>query len=82
MVLFNINTAKSIARYKTVTFRKMKNINPAEFASDITRDLEKCNLKSMSLDECIDKYNSVLKHTLDKHTPEKTKTVKTRNPIP
>ena len=82
MVLFNINTAKSIARSKTVTFCEIKNTNTAEFAFDITRDQAKCNLKSMSLDEYIDQYNSVLKKTLDKHAPEKNKPVKTRSPIP
>ena len=82
MLLFNINTSKMIARSKTVTFIIFKNINTAELALDIPRDLAKCNLKSMSLDECIDKYNSVLKNTLDKHTQEKTKTVKTRSPTP
>ena len=70
MVLFNIKTAKSIARSKTITFRKIKNINTIEFALDITRDLVKCNLKSMSLDQHTDKHNSSLKNTWDKQVPE------------
>ena len=36
----------------------------------------------MSLDECIDKYNPVLKNTLDKHTPEKTKNLKLEAQFP
>ena len=83
MVFFLISTLlKAWHDPKLQLSEKSKNIDTSEFTFDIIRDLAKCNLRSMSLDEGIDKYNSVLKNTLDKHVPEKTKTVKTRSPIP
>ena len=67
----------TISEYKTIHYRKLKNINEEAFRSDLLRDLESNQLLGQTEFGCaIDVYNNTLKNTLDKHTPLITKVVK------
>lgn len=55
-----------------ITFRKYKNINKAEFQSDIIQAFTLLDT-DQDLDYLVGEYNSILKSTLDKHAPMITK---------
>ena len=75
----------SIEKYnpsdKLVTYRKPKNINETKFRKDLKDHLTECGTHE-ELEAKIDCYNSVIRATLDKHTPQKTISVKVSHKQP
>ena len=66
---------------KVVIYQKLKNINETDFKKDLNDHLTECNTHE-ELEAKIDCYNSVTLVTLDKHSPEKTKSVKVSHKQP
>ena len=66
---------------KLVTYRKLKNINETEFRKDLKYHLTECGTHEES-EAKIDCYNRVILSTLDKHAPQKTKSVKVSHKQP
>ena len=60
---------------KSVTYRKLQNINKTNFRADLSDHLTECNTHD-ELEAKIDCYNNVILSTLEKHAPKKTKAVK------
>ena len=59
---------------KQITYRKLKNINLSNFNIDILHEINEFG--TMPLDQWVDYYNNTLKEILDRHAPEKTKTLR------
>ena len=66
---------------KSVTYRKLKNINETDFRTDLSDHLTECNTHD-ELEAKIDCYNNVILSTLEKHAPKKTKVVKVTHKQP
>ena len=64
-----------------VTYWKLKNINETNFRKDLNDHLTECSTHE-ELEAKIDCYNSVICATLDKHVPQKTKSVKVSHKQP
>ena len=60
---------------KSITCRKLNNINETDFRTDLNDHLTECNTHD-ELEAKIDCYNNVILSTLEKHVPKKTKFVK------
>ena len=65
---------------KSITYRKLKNINPEDMMKDI--DAMQDRIRDGDLSDIINSLNSVLKDALDKHAPVITKTLTTRKSNP
>ena len=65
---------------KTITYRKLKNINPEDMMKDIDAMLDM--IQDDDLTDIINSLVSVLKDELDKHAPATTKTLTTRKSNP
>ena len=63
---------------KSVTYRKLKNINETDFRTDLNDCLTECNTHD-DLEAKIECYNNVILSTLEKHAPKKTKVVKSHS---
>ena len=73
--------SKPPCKFKDITYRKIRAIDPLSFASDITNsDLLK--KPEHSLDELVCQYRHVLCELLDKHAPLKTRTLTVRPETP
>ena len=66
---------------KSATYRKLTNINKADFRTDLSDCLTECNTHD-ELEAKIDCYNNMILSTLDKHAPQKTKAVKVTHKQP
>ena len=64
-----------------VTYRNFKNINQIEFANDI-RKFPLLKQSTASLNEKVEKYNTFLSDTLNKHAPMKTRSISLRPSVP
>ena len=75
----------SIEKYnlldKLVTYQKLKNINETNFRKDLNDHLTECSTHE-ELEAKIDCCNSVILATLDKHGPQKTKSVEVSHKQP
>ena len=65
---------------KTITYRKVKNINPEDMKKDI--DARQDMIQDEDLTDTINSFESVLKDALDKHAPAMTKILTTRRSNP
>ena len=65
---------------KTITYRKLKNINPEDMMKNI--DAMQNMIQNEDLTDTINFFESVLKDALDKHAPAITKTLTTRKSNP
>ena len=66
---------------KLVTYRKLENINETKFRKDLKDHLTECGTHK-ELEAKTDCYNEVILATLDKHAPQKTKSVKVSHKQP
>ena len=73
-VTFNLDMAKPPLPTKELTYRRLKAIDMDAFTSDIKHS-RLFSLETEDVDELADAYNAVLSEVLDKHAPEKKKTV-------
>ncbi|XP_060554994.1 uncharacterized protein LOC132715902 [Ruditapes philippinarum] len=80
-ILMKVNVSKPPPIRKTVTYRKSRDINIEDFKADI-RSSELFGPKPDSMAEASEKYHTVLSSLLDKHAPEKTKTIVLRPQCP
>ena len=71
----SLHIEKPKPQTKTVTYRKLKNIDIKTLGEDMGEALEEAsNCSDMAA--LVDMYNVKLSEVLDNHTPKKTKTVK------
>ena len=82
MVYFNLTTSKQFNKAKEITYRKLKNINIANFSKDVESHLTSIHTDSMPLAGKIRLYRGTLEEILDKHAPLRTKRVPDRVKIP
>ena len=66
---------------KSVTYRKLKNIDETDLRTDLCDCLTECNTYD-ELEAKIDCYNNVILPTLEKHSPQKTKVIKVTHKQP
>ena len=67
----------SIAKYKTITFRKLHQVNHNAFAVDLNNQIMSSNIYHESqFDLAVSSYNTALRAVLDVHAPLITKTIK------
>ena len=81
LVHATIGIEKHIPLDRSVTYRKIKNINELEFSRDLNDHLTECGTHE-ELEAKIDCYDRVIIATLDKHAPQKTKLVKVSHKQP
>jgi hypothetical protein len=72
-----LNTHKPCLPEKTITCRSYKKVDREELSKDLN-DMSIIQSPAKNLDELIDQYNSDILHVINKHAPEKTKTVTLR----
>ena len=82
MVPFNINTAKSMQDPKQLLSEKSKTSTQQSLHLTLLETWWNVISSQCLLDECIGKYNWVLKIILDKHTPERNKNLKLEAQFP
>ena len=66
---------------KSVTYRKLENINETDFRTDLSNCLRECNTHD-ELEAKIDCYNNVILSILEKHASKKTIVVKVTHKQP
>jgi hypothetical protein len=69
---------KPVAEKKTITYRKLKDIDIESFRSDISSS-QLCTSPPDNLDELVDMYNDTLSKILDQHAPVQSKQVTIRH---
>ena len=80
-VSFTLPTSKPPLPRKELTYRRLKAIDMEAFACDISES-RLLSLQTSDPDELAEAYNSVLAELLNKHAPQKTKTVTVHPPAP
>ena len=65
---------------QTITYRKVNKIDTDYMSDEIKSDLE--GLQQLDLNKMLRNLNSILANSLDKHAPEKAKTILTRKKNP
>ena len=68
--------------FPRLTFRKLKNIDIAEFSADIASSMLCASVHWDNIDALSDCLNTTLNDILDKHAPLKTRIIKNRPKIP
>ncbi|XP_062613811.1 uncharacterized protein LOC134275554 [Saccostrea cucullata] len=76
-----IQISKPKPERKTVSFRKLSEINIDEFKKDISSSVSQQNM-DMQIDELVTTYNTSLKCILDSHAPVQTKEIIIRPKTP
>ena len=72
----NFNFEKPAFETKTITFRKLKDIEDESFRADLlSSDFCTTNFDDVSVDEMVDLYNVSLISVLDKHAPLLSKNI-------
>ena len=67
----------TLTDFKTITYRKLKEINPDAFSTDLHNQILSNNIdKEREFDKAILSYNAALANVLDLHAPLITKTIK------
>ena len=80
-VTFSLNSSVIVPVKKTITYRKLKDINTHEFKSDIVQS-DLVNGPKQDIDSLVEQYNTILSNLLDKHAPRITKQVSERKKTP
>ena len=77
IVVFNVITTKGstkgLSSIKETTYQKIKDINTAQFQTDIAKCLELYDFNSLSPDDCVQMYNQILWDALDTHAPVRSR---------
>jgi hypothetical protein len=73
-VHFNLQATRPPQSCKTITYRKLKNVNIDILKQDISESVL-CLQPADTIDELVQQYNKVLSELLDRHAPIKSKTV-------
>ena len=76
MVDFITTIPRDKPKTKTITYRKLKDINPEDMMKDV--DAIQDMIQDEDLTDIINSLESILKDALDKHAPAITKTLTTR----
>ena len=82
VVLFDISLPKKEFKKKTITYRKLKNIDYRTFAAKINKKMKGIEDSHSSLDQLVSNFNNILLDTLDEFVPKKTKVISNRQYIP
>ena len=80
-ISFRIHCKLPSATQRTSTYRKLKDIDPGRFSSDIDNSDLIIN-PAESLDNLVSQYNNILSGLLDKHAPTVVKRLRTRESSP
>ena len=75
MVYFNLTTPKQSYKTKEIIYRKLKNINIANFSKDVESHQTTIHTDSLPLAGKIRLYRGTLEKILDKHAPLRTERV-------
>ena len=80
-VLCDLKLVKPPPKVKQVSNRKIKDIDREKLQVDILSS-ELCQNTPDTLDELVNSYNTTLAHALDRHTPLRTKVIRSRPLVP
>ena len=80
-VLCDLELVKPPPKIKQVSNRKIKDIDREKLQVDILSS-ELCQNTPDTLDELVNSYNTTLAHALDRHTPLRTKVIRSRPLVP
>ena len=78
MLYFNLITPKQSYNTKEITYRKLKNINLANFSKGMESHLTTSHTDALPLAGKIQLYRGILEEVLDNHAPLRTKRVQDR----
>ena len=78
-IVFDLACGRPHAKRQEITYRKIKSVDIDEFKSDVTSNLSN---EPISVDTMVSEYNDTLSNLLNKHAPEKTKSVAVRDDVP
>ncbi len=81
IILMDMSLEKPPKKKKSITFRKIKNIDTDSFMKDINESIKGINMNE-DLDTLVESYNNVLLGVLDSHAPMETKEVMEREDTP
>ena len=82
MAYFNLTTSKQSNKTKEIIYRKLKNINIANFSKDVESHLSTIHTDSLQLAGKIRPYRGTLEEILDKYVPLRIKRVPDKVKIP
>ena len=81
IILMKMNLEKPPKPKKSITFRKIKNIDETAFMNDVSQRIKDIDL-DQDLQSLVEMYNNTLMSILDKHAPLQTKEVTIRENTP
>ena len=79
---FNLNTSTKVGQKKMISYCKPKKTDMTRFGYDVENSLANANLKSMSHQECVSRYNNLLLSLLDEYAPKQRKEIRAYRKIP
>ena len=82
LVTFDITTSLPKDNRTTISFRKIKDMDFTNFRYHIVRGFANADLKSLSVNETVNLYNTTLREAIDKFAPVKVKSVNPRKKVP
>ena len=80
-VLLTLKCGRPHACRQNIVYRKMKSIDASAFASDVHSSFMGSD-ENESIDTAVAQYNNILTNALNKHAPERTKSVVVRAAVP
>ena len=75
LLYFSLTTSTNLSHMKMISYHKLKNTDTTRFGYDVEYNLSNANLKSMLLQECVSRYNSLLLPLLDEYVPKQWKEI-------
>lgn len=78
-VLCDITYKSKKVNHELITFRKIRQINAAEFGNDVNNSIQQL---PQDCDSLVEFYTDTMNNLIDKHAPLLTKTMTTRKPKP
>ncbi len=81
IILMDMSLNKPPRKKRTITFRKIKNIDTNAFMKDVNEKIKEIHM-DQDLDTLVESYNNVLSDVLDKHAPLETKEITEREDTP
>ena len=82
LITFDITTSLPKDNRTTISFRKIKDMDFTNFRCHIVRGFTNADLKSLSVNETVNLYNTTLQEAIDKFASIKVKSVNPRKKIP
>ncbi len=80
-IIMNLDMKKPERQKKTISFRKIKDIDKDKFKEDVAQKIQSIDLEQ-DIGQLVHDYNCILKETLDEHAPLQTKEITVRERTP